>query len=236
MQVFDPLLGTGAVHSGGGSISFDVPDHPVLVEIGGSSGESAAAAAPPAPSVTPAASDSGTQITASDARPVIVGDGITATASSGDHMIFLTGTGDTLTATGGTETVQAYQGGNSITTGGGDDTIRYAGSGKRGQWQRQYDRIAGRWLGLRRRERLDHAERRHLRSATAAAAGRVERRSRQYRQLPSGHHAEERRSDLRQFRRLVQQRRHVANGGRHGPRQLPRARNHQLKRRRAAPN
>jgi len=128
IEVFDPLHGTGTVQSGSGSsISFDVPDHPVLVEIGGSGGSGTPAAGSPPPAPTP--SDGGQQIAAGDALPVLVGDGITASASSGDHMIFLTGTGDTLSATGGTETVQAYLGGNSIVTGAGDDTIRFAGAG-----------------------------------------------------------------------------------------------------------
>jgi hypothetical protein len=59
IQVFDPLTGTNAVQSasGTGSITFDVPDHPVLVEIGGSGtapGGNSAGNGTPSPTPTPA--------------------------------------------------------------------------------------------------------------------------------------------------------------------------------------
>jgi hypothetical protein len=144
IQVFDPLTGTSAVQSASntGSLTFDVPDHPVLVEIGGTgsaptSGDTASApsSATDRTATTTAATQSSTssssaqQIASDNAQPVITDSNATFNASSGDHMIFIKGTGDTLTATGGTETVQSYQGGNTITTGGGDDTIRIGGSG-----------------------------------------------------------------------------------------------------------
>lgn len=68
-------------------------------------------------------------ISPDDASPVETVSNAVITATSGNHMVFISGTGDTATLTGGTESVQAYQGGNTITTGDGNDTIRMAGSG-----------------------------------------------------------------------------------------------------------
>jgi hypothetical protein len=133
VQVFDPLTGTSAVQSFGstGSAQIWVPDHPVLVEIGGGNngGSQPSASAGSTPADTTTSTAGNIQIASGDTVPVITSSATAINASAGDHMIFLQGSGDTLTATGGTESVQAYQGGNAITTGEGDDTIRFAGSG-----------------------------------------------------------------------------------------------------------
>ena len=69
-------------------------------------------------------------IAASTASSTIALSGATITASSGDHMFFVTGSHDTLSATGGKETVQQYGGNaNTIQTGAGNDMISLTGTG-----------------------------------------------------------------------------------------------------------
>jgi hypothetical protein len=69
-------------------------------------------------------------IAASTVSSTIALSGATITASSGDHMFFVTGSHDTLSATGGNETVQQYGGNaNTIQTGAGNDMISLTGTG-----------------------------------------------------------------------------------------------------------
>jgi hypothetical protein len=69
-------------------------------------------------------------IDASTASAMIALSGATITASSGDHMLFVTGSRDTLSATGGQETVLQYGGNaNTIQTGAGNDMISLTGTG-----------------------------------------------------------------------------------------------------------
>ena len=69
-------------------------------------------------------------IAASTASAMIALSGATITASSGDHMLFVTGSRDTLSATGGQETVLQYGGNaNTIQTGAGNDMVSLTGTG-----------------------------------------------------------------------------------------------------------
>ena len=128
ITVFDPLNGTGAVQTAANTstLSFALPDHPILIEVAGSGNVSAPPPSPPPP--VPPAPAGAQQIAQGDAQSVVIASGAVINASAGDHWIFLGGTGDTLTATGGTETVLAFKGGNTITTGAGNDTLRFAGT------------------------------------------------------------------------------------------------------------
>lgn len=152
IQVFDPLTGTTAIQSVSNSatLNLTLPDHPLLVEIGGAGTATAnvaptAAITTPAPATapttpaasttpatpTPAATTSGPVLTGGDEANNFVAtlNGTTVTAGNGANTVFLSGTGDNVTLGNGGNVVQGYQGGNTITTGAGNDTIQVAGSG-----------------------------------------------------------------------------------------------------------
>ena len=148
---YDPLTGTSAIGGASNSnvFTFTLPDHPVLLQIGGAQSSPATsidtspataatdtAASPPASSPAPTATTAAaTPLTAATTLPdtaqsiVATVNGGTVAAGNGDNNVFLASTGNTVTLGNGNNTVQGYNGGNSITSGAGNDSIRIAGSG-----------------------------------------------------------------------------------------------------------
>ncbi|TAL03744.1 MAG: hypothetical protein EPO08_03385 [Rhodospirillaceae bacterium] len=113
IKVFDPLVGSSALQtaSNATAVSFNLNDHPLLVEI--------------IPSTASTASTTSTTIISSTANNSVLTGTATTTA------IYAYGTGDTITGGSGTDLIQAFAGNNTINTGSGTAALHVGGAGNK---------------------------------------------------------------------------------------------------------
>jgi hypothetical protein len=141
IRVYHPLTGESAVYTvaNTGTITFTVPNHPVIVEI---VPPPAAIAAPPpttqalvvaptldnTPKTVYAKTGDYVYITGGINNVYLVGNNGTLAAEAGTNMLYANGTGNVLFGGTGDDRITAFGGNNMIAGCGGNDTMTFSGS------------------------------------------------------------------------------------------------------------
>jgi hypothetical protein len=133
ISVYDPLVSSSptASYSNKSSVTVTVGDHPVIVQVGGSS--VAPVQSSPAPTTTTQSYNVGSNqtltITGGTNTISVNGNDATVNASAGTNKVVVNGQHDIVNGGSGVDTVTAFKGLNTVKTGAGADHVTFAGSG-----------------------------------------------------------------------------------------------------------